>query len=112
MEGDLAAGAESGMYSSSAASTVSGCGEGSASSSNAEALALGGGAAECDGNGAGAEDNDGTEVDVAETEGKDDGCCFAATGAAGFETLPAGLAVCPLRNKPRATRNVPLDCST
>ena len=86
---------ESGMYSSKAASTASGCGMGSASSSKAEALAAGGAALDCGGGKAAA------------TE-----CEATAAGASEFEIAAAALAACPLRSRPRATRSVPLDCST
>ena len=85
---------ESGMYSSSAASTTSGCGAGSASSSKAAALAAGGAAATCGGKAAGKN------------------VCETALDAAAGEVTGAVLAACTLRNKPRATRSVPLDCST
>lgn len=86
---------ESGMYSSSAASTTSGCGAGSASSTKAEAPADGGVAIGCGGR-----------------TGVGTNCCAADVGAATLGVAVVGLAACPLRNRPRATRSVPLDCST
>jgi len=59
--------------------------------------------------------NDGLEIDGTENEGAageaaavDGG---ATTGSAEAVIAPDGLTAYPLRNKPRATRSVPLDCS-
>ena len=88
-------GAESGMHSRSAASTVSGCGVGSASSSN-DALAVGRDGAIATG----------AENGVGVNSGR------AVADSRSPEDAAAGLAACPLRSNPRATRSVPLDCST
>src|SRR5580704_9356915 len=102
------AGAGSGIDSSRAASVESGLGPRSASTSNREALTDGIG-------------------DGGACTGKDAGLCSGIWGAEGrlasivvtgraggcaAGVALAGFAVSVFRSRPRATRNVPLDCST
>ena len=99
-----------GIDSSSAASVGSGFGPGSFSTSNREALTAGIGDGGCCGGkdvdtGLGSETcgGAGRRVSIVLT-GREDGCA-AAVALAGF-------AASVLRSNPRATRSVPLDCST
>src|SRR5712691_8291554 len=102
------------MDSSSAASVESGAGPGSLSTSKPDLVATG---TSVTGGALGGE-NDGADVFNPGADGANGraglGCVTAAATGCSGETgaEPAGLAESALRSRPRATRSVPLDCST